>query len=178
MTRIISGIWRGQALPNLKTGTVRPTTDRARTILFDTLRYFQGLKVLDLFSGTGALGIEALSRGAESVLSIDSDPKYVSAQREWFATREGQFRVQRADVHRFLPKLRDTYDIIFADPPYDETFDDQFFTLIDEHLNEDGTFVYERRRTDQEDIAVGRLTLYKEKTVADTRIQFYKVAGT
>ena len=68
MTRIIAGEWRGHPLPKLKTGSVRPTTDRARTILFDTLRDVREMHVLDLYSGTGALGFEALSRGAVSLI--------------------------------------------------------------------------------------------------------------
>jgi len=174
MTRIIAGEWRGHPLPNLKQGVVRPTTDRARTILFDTLRDIRDYAVLDLFSGTGALGFEALSRGAASLVSIDIDRKYIDQQRMWIKTHEKPYKAYVGDVERVLRKLMNKFDLILADPPYSEVISSSLLGLIENHTNQGATFVYERARRSDSVIESAIFTLEKEKVVAETRMQIYK----
>jgi len=174
MTRIIAGEWRGHPLPKLKTGTVRPTTDRARTILFDTLRDVREMQVLDLYSGTGALGFEALSRGAGSLISIDKNPKYIHAQKVWMADRGKEFQAYIGDVQRVLSRLTQRFDLILADPPYEDMLSPVMLEIIEAHATRDAYFVYESARRDSRDISSAVFSLEKEKVVAETKIQIYK----
>ncbi|MBT3253926.1 MAG: methyltransferase domain-containing protein [Candidatus Marinimicrobia bacterium] len=174
MTRIIAGEWRGHPLPKLKTGSVRPTTDRARTILFDTLRDVRDMQVLDLYSGTGALGFEALSRGAASLVSIDRDSKYINEQKLWMRDREKNFKAYVGDVQGVLRKLTQKFDLILADPPYAEKLSSTIMHLIEAHGTENAYFVYESARRDETSLDSDVFKLLKEKVVAETRIQIYK----
>ncbi len=174
MTRIIAGEWRGHPLPKLKTGSVRPTTDRARTILFDTLRDVSDMRVLDLYSGTGALGFEALSRGAISLISIDRDSKYINEQKLWMKKREKIFNAYVGDVQGILKKLTQKFDLILADPPYAELLSANIIHLIEVHAAENAYFVYESARRDETILDSEVFKLLKEKVVAETKIRIYK----
>jgi 16S rRNA (guanine966-N2)-methyltransferase len=96
---------------------VRPTSDRAREALFSILGDISGARVLDLFCGTGALGIEAVSRGAANAVLVDSDPRL--ARRNVDALGLGdRCEVVRSDALRYLAKPGDKFDLILCDPPY------------------------------------------------------------
>jgi len=177
MTRIIAGEWRGHSLPTFKGELVRPTTDRARTVLFDTLRYFQDLKVLDLYSGTGALGFEALSRGASSLVSIDHDRNNMIQQNEWIDRHEKPFKGYIGDVEKVLTKLTDSFDLIFADPPYAEEIPRNIVALIEKHARAGAKFVYEKSRRNESVLDSEIFQLEKEKVISETRIQIYKAIG-
>lgn len=174
MTRIIAGEWRGHPLPKLKTGSVRPTTDRARTILFDTLRDVRDMRVLDLYSGTGALGFEALSRGAISLVSIDRDPKYINAQKAWIKDRDKTYQAYIGDVLGVLRRLDQQFDLILADPPYAEKLSDDILMLIEARASQKAIFGYESSRKEDSCLNSDVFILEKEKLVAETRIQIYK----
>ncbi|MCF7824409.1 MAG: RsmD family RNA methyltransferase [Candidatus Marinimicrobia bacterium] len=174
MTRIIAGEWRGHSLPRLTEGSVRPTTDRARTVLFDTLREVHDRSVLDLYSGTGALGLESLSRGASSLVSIDRDRTYIEEQRVWLKKHNTIFTSYVGDVGKVLSKLNQKFDLIFADPPYAEGISNDVLRLIEEHALPNAVFVYERAKRSDSEIESSIFTLAKEKVVAETRLQIYK----
>jgi 16S rRNA (guanine966-N2)-methyltransferase len=128
--RIIAGVAKGRNLATVA-GATRPTSDRAREALFSTLLSefgeFENLKFLDLFSGSGAVGLEALSRGAvvHSVEKDDSAAKTVRANQEIVerAKPEGKFHLYAMSAQKFLSNPANQYDIIFIDPPYE--FSDQ-----------------------------------------------------
>ena len=174
MTRIIAGEWRGHPLPRLKMGSVRPTTDRARTILFDTLRDVRDMHVLDLYSGTGALGFEALSRGAISLTSIDRESKYINEQKLWMRDRKKEFKAYVGDVQGILRKLNQKFDLILADPPYADPLSSNIIHLIEVHASENAYFVYESARRDENNLSSDVFKLLKEKVVAETKIRIYK----
>ena len=176
MTRIVAGSWKGHPLPVLRTGQVRPTTDRARTVLFDTLGDIRNSHVLDLYSGTGALGFEALSRGATYLHSIDMDRRYIEEQRSWAEKHDlgNHFKASCARLPLVLTRIDEEFDIILADPPYHEPLDSKVSDFIESHLKPGGTFIYERGRRDTEELVSHRLLKFKQKVVADTLIQFYK----
>lgn len=120
--RIIAGTWRGRAIEAPPGQSTRPTADRVREALFSMLASrlgsFEDLRVADLFAGSGALGFEALSRGAASVAFVESDAKAVSAIRR-NAEKLGasdRFQVMTGSALA-LPKST-PFDLIFADPPY------------------------------------------------------------
>ena len=175
MTKIVAGEWRGHPLPKLKTGTVRPTTDRARTVLFDTLRDVRDMQVLDLYSGTGALGFEALSRGASSLVSIDKNSSYIKAQKEWMAQHERPFQAYAGLVSTVLRNIDTQFDLILADPPYIDVLSLNLLDLIGIHANRDALFVYESSRRESHQLEHQEFQLFKEKIVAETKIQIYKV---
>jgi 16S rRNA (guanine966-N2)-methyltransferase len=120
--RVIAGTYKGQRLVAPRRGSTRPTADRVREALFSMLGSVQGDRVLDLYAGSGALAIEALSRGASETTLVDSDVAAARAIRQNL-DRLGieQARVVRAGVAPFLKNAaqrRERWDLVFCDPPY------------------------------------------------------------
>jgi 16S rRNA (guanine966-N2)-methyltransferase len=120
--RVVAGTYKGQRLDAPKRGSTRPTADRVREALFSMLGPVEGERVLDLYAGSGALGIEALSRGAPEATLVDSDIAAVSAMRGNI-DRLGieQTRIVRADAGRFLrtaARRGEQWSLVFCDPPY------------------------------------------------------------
>lgn len=125
--RIVAGKLRGRSLAVPEGGTIRPTSDRVREALFNILSHgiedfaLDGVRVLDLFAGTGALGIEALSRGASFCLFIEEDATARGLVRRNVEALglTGQARIYRRDATRLGPALpRERFDLLLADPPY------------------------------------------------------------
>ena len=122
--RIVAGEWRGRKLATPEGDATRPTADRTRETLFSMLASrlgtFEGLKVADLFAGSGALGLEALSRGAARCLFVDQDPGAIRAIRTNIANlrAQGQSDV-RASSALSLGPAKETLDLVLLDPPYD-----------------------------------------------------------
>jgi len=122
--RIIAGDWRGRKLAAPKGDATRPTGDRTRETLFSMLASrlgtFEGLKVADLFAGSGALGLEALSRGATHCLFVEQDKAAIDAIRANIQTLGARERsaVQHGSVLSLGP-AKEPYDLILLDPPYD-----------------------------------------------------------
>ena len=122
--RIIAGEWRGRTIAAPAGDTTRPTADRTRETLFNMLASrlgdFDGLSVADLFAGSGALGLEALSRGAGSCLFVEEDKRAVDTIRSNIAKLDAGSRcvVQQASVLRLGP-AKAPHDLVLLDPPYD-----------------------------------------------------------
>lgn len=127
--RIVGGIAGSIRLKTLPGAAVRPTTDRVKESLFGILGDLRDAKVLDLYAGNGALGLEALSRGAERVVLIERQSRHVqvieenrrAVCRSVGADAEARVRVIRGDVRlvpKMLPELASAFDVILADPPY------------------------------------------------------------
>ncbi len=119
--RIIGGEWKGRRLRALKGRDVRPTTDRVREAWMSAMGgRFDGLRILDLFSGSGALGLETLSRGAAHVVFVEKARgalRVIEANVEALDAAERCTVVGR-DVFRYLPEVRELFDLALADPPY------------------------------------------------------------
>lgn len=133
MTRIIAGSARGRSIK--VPASARPTTDRVRESLFSTLEHrlgsFEGLSVLDLFAGSGALGLEALSRGAEFALAVESDRKAAEVIRANAQALGLQLRVQVQDAFKVVAtRSAGGFDVVFADPPYEGFTDQQVSALL------------------------------------------------
>lgn len=120
--RIVGGEWRGRTIRAPRGRAVRPTLDRVREAWMSIVQLsLPGARVLDLFAGSGALGIEALSRGALSAEFVDSDPRSLTVLRSNLDSLGAESRsvVTRADAVQFAKSLSpDAYDVVFADPPY------------------------------------------------------------
>jgi len=120
--RIIGGRWRGTRLPVADSPGLRPTSDRARETLFNWLQpVLPGARVLDLFAGSGALGLEALSRGAAEALLVERDPALARALEDNLRRLDAgpAARVARADAVAFLGlPVHGRFDVVFMDPPF------------------------------------------------------------
>jgi len=120
--RVITGTARGRRLKELEGMETRPTTDRVKEGLFSALQFdIEGRKVLDLFAGTGQLGIECLSRGAASAVFVERRADAVKLIRENLKTTEltANAKVVSGDSMEYLKGIREKFDIIFLDPPYE-----------------------------------------------------------
>ena len=118
--RIVAGTLRGSRLDVPDAPGLRPTSDRVRETLFNWLMpVIQGARCLDLFAGTGALGIEALSRGAACVDFVESDARLADLLRANLARLKQDARVSRDDAQRFVAGADTRYDVVFLDPPFD-----------------------------------------------------------
>lgn len=147
--RVITGKARGIQLKTPDGMLTRPTADRVKEALFSIINYdIPGAKVLDLFGGTGQLGIEALSRGAKSAVFVDAREDACKLIRENLKrTRlEGEGRVVRSDYLDFLSRCKENFDIILLDPPYAEVFLENALKRITEIdiLQSGGIIVAER----------------------------------
>jgi len=120
--RIVAGEWRGRVIRAPDDGRVRPTADRVREAWMSIVQLeIPGARVLDLFAGSGALGLEALSRGADHATFVESAPKSLAALAKNIAALGAGARatVHRGDALRFIEKAApESYDMAFADPPY------------------------------------------------------------
>jgi 16S rRNA (guanine966-N2)-methyltransferase len=120
--RIIGGTWRGRRIEFPAVEGLRPTPDRVRETLFNWLGpVLAGSRCLDLFAGSGALGLEAASRGAARVVMLDRDRRVVAALRETLARlgAEAPVELQQIDASSYLAGPAEPFDIVFVDPPYD-----------------------------------------------------------
>ncbi len=157
--RVIAGRAGGVLLVSPKNGT-RPTMDRVKAAIFSSLgEIVIGARVLDLFAGTGALGIEALSRGADSALFVDEDRQSIAAIEKNLAKTQLAGRVRQQDVFSFLKNTAaatEKFQIVFADPPYDKMKSGERFTekllaneTLPRLLEPDGVFVLEKRPSEE-----------------------------
>jgi 16S rRNA (guanine966-N2)-methyltransferase len=184
--RVIAGRAGGVRLVSPKLG-VRPTMDRVKAAIFSSLgEMIIGARVLDLFAGTGALGIEALSRGAESALFIDEDRQSIAAIEKNLVNAKLAGRVRQQDAFSFLKgaaQLNDKFRIIFADPPYDPMKSGEAFAeklLVDQALPKllepSGIFVLEKRPSER----LSDTTLWeinRQKTYGTTEVLFLSAIG-
>ncbi|WP_083984499.1 16S rRNA (guanine(966)-N(2))-methyltransferase RsmD [Corynebacterium epidermidicanis] len=158
MTRIISGEARGRKIKVPPEGT-RPTSDRAREGLFSSLQVrfgFEGAHVLDLFAGSGALGLEAASRGAESVVLVDNSPQATAVmQHNAGVVKHPNVRIVEMKASTYLPQApRGHFDMVLADPPYelsDEAVVEMLHALIPALA--DGAAVVVERHVDSPETA-------------------------
>ena len=178
--RVIAGSAGGLRLAVPETD-VRPTMDRVKAAIFSSLgERIVGARVLDLFAGTGALGIEALSRGAASALFVEENRPATLAIEQNFVRTKLRGRVRRQEVFAFLDAAgaRERFDIIFADPPYEKTRSGGEFTrLLLEHpklaglLEPDGVFILEKR-PEEELFSSPLWNVVRAKTYGATEVLF------
>ena len=147
--RVVSGLARGVALKTPDGLATRPTADRVKEAMFSIIQFdIPGAMVLDLFGGTGQLGIEALSRGAKGAVFVDQAETACSLIRENLKRTKLQdlSKVVRADYVTFLKSTREKFDIILLDPPYAEIFLENSLKMISEIdiLQTNGIIVCER----------------------------------
>lgn len=147
--RVVAGIHKGRQLKAVPGSNTRPTTDKVKEAVFQMLGpFFEGGRALDLFAGSGSLGIEALSRGMDSCIFVDKHSKAIQTIRENVTTLklEGQVEIFRVDAFRALSaaaKRGLMFDLIFIDPPYGKiNYQDIINIMIKENLLQDNAIIY------------------------------------
>jgi 16S rRNA (guanine966-N2)-methyltransferase len=170
--RVVAGRFKGRRLAAPRGTRTRPTADRVREALFSMLGDVGGARVLDLYAGSGALGIEALSRGAGSAVFVERDAKAVAAIERNLAAVGVEETVVRQDVERFLARADGAFDLVFCDPPYDSAA--RLAGPLAEHLPalcaEDARIVTE---SDKRNPLVLPFPLLVERAYGDTRIAIH-----
>ena len=175
-TRITGGVLRGRVLRSPSVSGLRPTSERVRAALFSIIGSdaVEESRVADLYAGTGALGLDALSRGAKHVDFIEQNARLCSAirdhLREWsLAQRAG---VHRGKVLNRIESLMGGYDLVIADPPYGSSEIEKLVARLQSErlVNRDGLVVLEHRSDDGQDYAVGRFSLETTRKYGDTAI--------
>jgi 16S rRNA (guanine966-N2)-methyltransferase len=180
--RIIGGEWRGRRLPVLDLPGLRPSGDRCRETLFNWLQpYLPGARCADLFAGSGALGLEAASRGAADVILVEKNSAVVSSLdlniNHLFAT---QVRVVERDALKWLSQAApESLDIVFVDPPFDEGLTPLIMEMLD-HVGcvREGGFVYFETALSRESVMPGPgWSPWREKTLGEVRMQLFRRAA-
>jgi len=144
--RIIAGRYRGRNLKDFNLETTKPTTDRVKENLFNLIQFqVADAVVLDLFSGTGALGIEAVSRGAKQVFLIEKNKDAVKIIKSNLNGIEGNYLLKEIDAFDFLNEIKIKFDIILLDPPYKTDFGVKAIEIILKNglLNKNGVILFE-----------------------------------
>jgi 16S rRNA (guanine(966)-N(2))-methyltransferase RsmD len=146
--RIGGGEWRSRMLRFPDALALRPTPDRVRQTLFNWLgQELYGLSCLDLFAGSGALGFEALSRGAAEVTMVESNPAVYRALLDNASLlKADQARILRQDAMQFLAQNQNRFDVIFLDPPFDQHWLAKLLPLLPKHLADDGVIYAESEK--------------------------------
>ena len=185
--RIIAGKYRGRQLKSPPSAQTRPTSDRLRETLFNVLApRIEGARFLDLCAGTGAVGIEALSRGAEHVTFVDKSRRMcglIEANTSALGIDEQELEIVNADASDYLrrhaKKEREPFDILFFDPPYSSDY--SLVNLISDTggqlLTDDGVVIVEHfKKTDLPE-AFGSLKRYRTLKQGDSVLSFFKPAA-
>ncbi len=147
--RIIGGEWRRRVLRFPDSEALRPTPDRVRETVFNWLgQDLSGLSCLDLFAGSGALGFEAASRGAQRVVMVENAPRVLAAleANARLLGADGRLRIVRADAVKFASTLHEAgsrFDVLFLDPPYKQGWVERLTPLLPELLADDGALYVE-----------------------------------
>jgi 16S rRNA (guanine966-N2)-methyltransferase len=172
--RVVAGEYRGRRLDAPAGTATRPTADRVREAVFNILGDVSGAVVLDLYAGSGALGIEALSRGAASATFVDRDERAVAAVRANLQAFGAVARVVRSDATAFLGRDEGAmYDLVFLDPPYDSApeLGEGLTELLPKVVAHDAVIVTESDKRSPLQLA---LPLADERTYGDTRIAIHR----
>ena len=142
--KILAGRFGGRKIKTSKNLPYRPTKSLVRKSLFDHLTPFEYNSVLDLFSGSGILGFEAGSRGADSIVFVEKDQGVLRYLKQNSDLLVGpQYSFHGLDVFKYLTKKKETFDLIFADPPYRKYDITSLVEPALEHLNKKGKFILE-----------------------------------
>lgn len=173
--RVITGTARGRKLKTPENYDIRPTTDNVKESVFNIIQFdIEGRKVLDLFAGTGQLGIECLSRGAESAVFVDHSREAVKIIKENLAACQLKGLVAEQDSLMYL-KNGGKFDLIFVDPPYDSDLYEEVLKSINlfDILNDGGIIICEARRGRAFPAEVGKLRLAREYNYGSVRLCKY-----
>ena len=178
--RVITGIARGKRLKTLEGADVRPTTDRVKESIFSIIQFdIEGSNVLDLFCGSGQLGIEALSRGASHVAFVDKSKRSIEVTKENLTSTElmSKARIVNMDSIDFIKTTNSTFDIAILDPPYNNGILEATLPLLEKLMNDNGIVLCEHEYKLELKEKIGRLKLFKTYKYGKISLSLYKIKG-
>ena len=173
--RIVGGIYRSRVLYSFDGDDIRPTADKVRESIFNILRpKVEGAKFLDLFCGTGAIGIEALSRGAESAVFNDLNRTSIALTKKNLEKLKIEYgiKVVCSDAISFLKNTQEKFDIVYIDPPYKSDLGLKALSEVASVLSEDGIAVFEDEKPFQREIC--GLKEYDSRKYGRVFLTFFK----
>ena len=182
--RVISGTAKGRRLASFRGNNIRPTADRVKESLFNIIASnfgpLENKKVLDLFSGTGNLGIEALSRGAAEITFVDENPRSINILKKnidicGFTDRSEVLLTKVENGIRLLSKKGRRFNLVFLDPPYEKGFIEKTLKeVVNERILEEGAVVVAEHSTrEKPSTEYQGLALTDRRKYGDTEISFY-----
>ena len=176
--RIIAGDYKGRRLTSPADNRVRPTTDKVKEAIFSILtNEIYGSYVLDLFAGSGNLGLEALSRGAEHCWFGDSSRDSIKLIREnvLYCKADDKSTIKAGDYRKVLARITEQMDVILLDPPYGKGLLPDCFELIEEYdlLAENGVIMAEHQKDEVLPDEIGKFTKIKERTYGKVVVSIY-----
>ncbi len=180
--RVISGRWKGRKLVSFEAGNIRPTTDRVKESLFNIISFrLPESRVLDLFSGTGSLGIEALSRGAQTVCSVENHPKSLKIIKENHAALDikSEILVLPVDVFKFLKDYDgQPFDLILIDPPFTQKLGHDVMLKLSQSkvFGEHSLIIIETARKERLDENYEPLVQTDQRLFGDKILSFFSCA--
>lgn len=175
--RVITGTARGRRLLTLEGEDVRPTTDRVKEAVFSIIQFeTEGRSFLDLFAGSGQMAIEALSRGAEKAVMVDSAKKSVEVIRQNLRTTrlEPNAKVLQLDWQSFLSVNSERFDIAFLDPPYGKGILQSALERLPEHMKETGVIIAENPLNEEILSKYGDFLLDRQYRYGKIKISTYR----
>ena len=177
--RIISGKFGSRLIQAVKGMNTRPTSDKIREAIFSRIGpYFDGGQMLDLFAGSGAVSLEAISRGLDHAVLVDKDHTAIKTIQSNIGAlqAEKQCAVVRSDVMTFLLQQHTTFDLIYMDPPYALKIIEEILIYLDKHnlVASGGNVICESSKEDQFLDHYGSLVRQKEVCYGITKISYYK----
>lgn len=178
--RVITGSARGTRLEAPEGMDVRPTTDKVKESIFDIIQFdIPDTQVLDLFAGSGQLGIEALSRGAKHATFVDNSERSLKFVRNNLKKTRFSDRavVRRSEACQFLGMTRDTFDIALLDPPYRKQILNTVLPLLDPKMSENGIIVCETASEEVLPTELERFSLAKEYRYGKIKLTVYRRKG-
>lgn len=182
MLRIISGERRGRTIKTLGGSSTRPTSDRVKESLFNIIQArLPGSSILDLFSGSGNLGLEAMSRGGEEAVFVEKNPNALAVLRENCRSLDymDYIEILPYDVLKAIPVLaakNRSFDIVFMDPPYDHDLETPAITALDRCnlVKDDGIIIVEHLMEDEQQDIIGSFKRYDIRKYGNTAISLYR----
>jgi 16S rRNA (guanine966-N2)-methyltransferase len=170
--RVVAGEFKGRRLRMPRGAPTRPTADRVREALFSMLGDIEGARVLDLYAGSGALGIEALSRGAAAAVFVECDARAAATIQANLDAVGAEAEVSRVDALDFLKRPMSPFDLVFCDPPYDSgpRIAEPLAERLPALLSDDARIVTESDKRNPLELP---FPLIRERTYGDTRIAIH-----
>ncbi len=175
--RVITGEARGRKLITLEGEDVRPTADRVKEGMFNIIQFdLEGASVIDLFAGSGQLGIEALSRGAKHCTFIDSASRSIEVVKQNLKTVgfEKRASVFCGDAKMYISLSRDKFDIALLDPPYNKNIIDAVLPSVAEKMTDYGVIICESALNEALPESAGEFTLHREYRYGKIKLTVYR----
>ncbi len=175
--RVITGTARGRRLLTLEGDDVRPTTDRIKEAMFSSIQFeIEGTKVLDLFAGSGQLGIEALSRGAENAVFVDRNRQAIEVIKKNLQSTAlaKNSVVLNTDAETFVSTTKEKFSFVFMDPPYSQGLLQRILPLAENVVSEGGAIICEHPLDEELPEELGKMKIYRSYRYGKIAVTVYR----